>query len=108
MPSHQGSSFTYKVSDKWFFKRKLQDGGHPHTIFSQHHFSQAYNELYGTFDDLGEVIAYILSKSVIDSKTGEPIVKVPEYRLATYKGLYLTMPLYLSARALCNANKRNL
>ena len=85
MPSHQGSSFTYKVSDKWFFKRKLQDGGHPHTIFSQHHFSQAYNELYGTFDDLGEVIAYLLAKSVVDPKTNEPIVKVPEYRLATYK-----------------------
>lgn len=85
MPSHQGSSFTYKISNDWFFKRKLQDGGHPHTILSQHHFSQAYNELYGTFDDLGEVIAYILAKSVIDSKTGEPIVKVPEYKLATYK-----------------------
>ncbi|MBR3885261.1 MAG: hypothetical protein IKJ33_02205 [Clostridia bacterium] len=85
VPSSQGSSFTYQVSDDWFFKRKLQDGGHPHTILSQHHFNQAYNELYGTFDDLGEVIAYTLSKNIIDPKTNKPIVDVPEYRLASYK-----------------------
>lgn len=84
MPSGQGSSYTYRVSKEWFFKRKLQDGGHPHTIFSQHHFNQAYNELYGTFDDLGEVIAYHLSDAIVDPQTGKKIVNIPEYKLATY------------------------
>ena len=84
MPSEQGSSYTYKISNDWFFKRKLQDGGHPHLILSQHHFNQAYNELYGTFDDLGEVIAYYLANSIIDPQTKKHIVNVPEYRLATY------------------------
>ena len=82
--SNQGSSFTYQVSKDWFFKRKLQDGGTPLNIFSQHHFNQAYNELCGSFDDLGEVIAYFLAKNIIDPKTGEPIVFIPEYRLATF------------------------
>lgn len=84
IPSKHGSSFTFKVSDDWFFKRKLQDGGAPLNIFSQHHFNQAYNELCGSFDDLGEVIAYFIAKSVIDPTTGEPIVFIPEYRLATF------------------------
>lgn len=84
MHATHGSSFTYKVSNEWFFKRKLQDGRSPQKIFSQHHYNQAYNELYGTFDDLGEVIAYHLAQSIIDPHTGKPILDVPEYKLATY------------------------
>lgn len=84
LPSSQGSSFTYKISDDWFFKRKLQDGNAPALILSQHHFNKSYNELQGSFDDLAEVICYILAKNIIDKKTNEPIVKVAEYKLATY------------------------
>ena len=84
IPSSHGSSFTYRVSSDWFFKRKLQDGAAPLDILSQHHFNQAYNELCGTLDDLGEVISYFLVKNVIDPQTGKPFVHVPEYRLATY------------------------
>lgn len=84
MSSSQGSSFTYKISNEWFFKRKLQDGGNPLEILSQHHHSQAYNELSGSFDDLAEVLCYFLAQGMIDSKTGKPLVDVCEYRLATY------------------------
>lgn len=84
MPSSHGSSFTYKINKDWFFKRKLQDGDAPLNIFSQHHFNQAYNELFGSFDDLGEVIAYFLAKNIIDPKTQKPIIFIPEYRLATF------------------------
>lgn len=84
MPSSHGSSFTYKINDNWFFKRKLQDGASPLNIFSQHHFNQAYNELFGSFDDLGEVIAYFLAKNIIDPETQKPIIFIPEYKLATF------------------------
>ncbi len=84
VPSSHGSSFTYKLSDDWFFKRKLQDGSYPHTIFSQHHFTQNYNELSGSFDDLGEVFCYFLSQTLIHPETNEPLIKIPEYKLATY------------------------
>lgn len=82
--SNQGSSFTYKISDEWFFKRKLQDGGHVLEILSQHHYSQNYNELSGSLDDLGEVISYNLASNMIDPQTGKPLVSVCEYHLATY------------------------
>lgn len=84
MPSSHGSSFTYKVDKDWFFKRKLQDGASPLNIFSQHHFNQAYNELFGSFDDLGEVITYFLAQNIIDPETGKQIIFIPEYKLATF------------------------
>lgn len=85
MPSSQGSSYTYKISNDLFFKRRLQDGQNPHTVLSLHHQLKADNELLGTFDDLGEVISYHISRRIIDPKTGEPIINIPEYRLATYE-----------------------
>ncbi len=84
LPSSHGSSYTYKLSNDLFFKRKQQDGNNPAAIFSQHHHNKQYNELSGSFDDLAEVICYILAKNMISPKTGEPIIKVAEYALATY------------------------
>lgn len=83
--SAQGSSITLQIFKDTFFKGRLQDGEKPHTILSLHHQKKKDNELYGTFDDLGEVISYHLSKTIIDPKTGKAIVKVPEYRFATYE-----------------------
>jgi len=82
--SKKGSSFTYQISRDKFFKRRLQDGQNPHTVLSQHHHKIMDNELFGSFDDLGEVISYHLSRTIIDPLTGKPIVKIPEYKLATY------------------------
>lgn len=84
IPSSHGSSYTYKISKDWFFKRKLQDGNSPQSVFSQHHQVQAYNELSGSLDDLGEVLCYILAKNIKNSTSGEPIVSVSEYKLASY------------------------
>ena len=88
--SKLGSSYTYQISKDLFFKRRLQDGeqASPQDYalgwVSLHHTSLADNELKGTFDDLGEVLSYHISKRIIDPKTGEPIIRVPEYRLACY------------------------
>jgi len=84
LPSSHGSSYTRKINKDLYFKRKQQDGNNPAAIFSQHHHNKQYNELAGTFDDLAEVICYILAKNIISPKTGEPIIKTAEYALATY------------------------
>lgn len=84
LPSSQGTSYTYQISDDWFFKRKLQDGNNPAQIFSQHHHKKTYDELSGSFDDLAEVICYILAKNIINPTTGEKIIDVAEYKLATF------------------------
>ena len=91
LPSSKGTSYTYQLSDDLFFKRKMQDGEQTHPSeyalgrVSLHHVSRADNELMGTFDDLGEVVSYHISKRIIDPKTGQPIVKIPEYMLAVYQ-----------------------
>lgn len=84
LPSSHGSSYTLKLSDNLFFKRKQQDGNLPATIFSQHHFRRDYAELSGSLDDLAEVICYYLSKDMIDPKTQMPLIKVANYKLASY------------------------
>ena len=85
--SHKvGSSYTYKVSDDYFFKRNQQDGNGQaqDTIISLHHYNKNYHALYGSLDDIAETACYILSKNMINPKTGKPLVKVAEYALATY------------------------
>ncbi len=84
MPHTQGSSYTYQISSELFFKRKQQDGNTPREILSQHHYNKAYNELVGSFDDLSEVVCYVLAKNIISPQTGKPIVDVAKYALASY------------------------
>lgn len=84
LPSSHGTSYTLKISDNLFFKRKQQDGNLPAQIFSQHHFNKNYSELSGSLDDLSEVICYYLAKNLIDPKTQKPLVEVAKYKLANY------------------------
>ena len=86
LSSSVGSSYTYKLSDDIFFKRKQQDGNGlaQDTILSLHHYNKNYDELCGSLDDLAEVICYVLAKKLINPKTGEPLINVAEYELATF------------------------
>ncbi len=88
----EGHSTCYQLSQEWFFKRKQQDGNYylTNNIHSQHHF--IYNEEVGSFDDLAEVLCYVLAKNMgtrtkydrNGNPTEVPVVDVTEYRLAEY------------------------
>lgn len=85
--SHKvGSSYVYKISKKYFFKRNQQDGNGlaSDTIISLHHYNKKFNALYGSLDDVAETACYLLSKRMINPKTGEKLVDVAEYALAYY------------------------
>ncbi len=83
--STEGSSTIIQISDKYFFKRKLQDFSAAGVVLSLHHDNSSLNELFGSFDDIAEVFCWLFSKHLINPKTGEPIFKVAEYTLARYR-----------------------
>ena len=93
LPASAGSSMVYQISEREYFKRKPGDGIHgmePMGIFTQHSFVN--NEFYGSFDDLGEVMAYTLAKNMgtraktmyDGTKKQVPLVDNAEYKLAIY------------------------
>lgn len=84
--AREGSSYTFKMNNDWFFKRKLQDGNHMamEDIISQHHYGKVYDEKSGSFDDLAEVFCYEIAKNIINRKTGKQIIPIAEYKLAKY------------------------
>lgn len=88
--ANSGTSSIIMVAPNLFFKRKQQDGTLVFGNYSMHH--AVYQEEYGSFDDVAEVICYNICKNLgtrkITTNDGQikevPMINCAKYRLAEF------------------------